>query len=60
MIEGAPGLGKTTLCKEIAYQWAQNHQSLMYLKLILFISLENVERDRIKTLDDLIFEILQF
>ena len=22
LIEGAPGMGKTTLCKEIAYQWA--------------------------------------
>ena len=22
LIDGAPGMGKTTLCKEIAYQWA--------------------------------------
>ena len=60
MIEGAPGMGKTTLCKEIAYQWAQNHQSLTYLKLVLFISLENVVRGRIKTLEDLILYFYNF
>ena len=60
MIEGALGMGKTTLCKEIAYQWAQNHQSLMYLKLVLFVSLENVVRGRIKTLEDLILYFYNF
>ena len=24
LIEGAPGIGKTTLCKEIVYQWSKN------------------------------------
>ena len=62
MIEGAPGMGKTTLRKERAYQWAQNHQSLTYLnlKLVLFISLENVVRGRIKTLEDLILYFYNF
>ena len=60
MIEGAPGMGKTTLCKEIAYQWAQNHQSLTYLKLVLFISLEDVVRDKIKALEDLLLYFYNF
>ena len=59
MIEGAPGMGKSTICKEIAYQWAQN-QSLTHLKLVLFLSLENVICDSIKTLEDLILYFYNF
>ena len=59
MIEGAPGMGKSTVCKEIAYQWAQN-QSLIHLKLVLFLSLENVMCDSIKTLEDLILYFYNF
>ena len=41
IIEGAPGIGKTTLCKEIAYQWATK-QILTSTKLLLFIRLHFV------------------
>ena len=60
MIEGAPGMGKTTLCKEIAYQWATN-QSLAYLKLVLFISVHNnINMDKIKSLEDFILYFYNF
>ena len=35
LIEGAPGMGKTTLCKEIAYQWAK--QCLLKGTKLLFL-----------------------
>ena len=60
IIEGAPGIGKTTLCKEIAYQWATN-QSLAYLKLVLFISVQNnINMDKIKSLEDFILYFYNF
>ena len=34
LIEGASGMGKTTLCKEIAYQWAK--QKLLKDTKLLF------------------------
>ena len=60
LIDGAPGMGKTTLCKEIAYQWAKNHQSLVDLKLVFFISLRNVNIKRINTLEDFILYFCNF
>ena len=38
LINGAPGMGKTTLCKEIAYRWAKGlllHSSSLVLLLFL-------------------------
>ena len=37
LIEGAPGIGKTVLCKEIAYQWAT--KQFLQDKLLLFLIL---------------------
>ncbi|XP_065895913.1 protein NLRC3-like [Dysidea avara] len=34
LIEGAPGIGKTTLCKEIMFQWSS--QNLLQCKKIMF------------------------
>ena len=53
IIEGAPGMGKTTLCKEIAYQWASN-QILVEHNIVLFISLRNPGVKRIKDIRSLI------
>ena len=53
IIEGAPGMGKTTLCKEIAYQWA-NNQNFTDHKVILFISLCNPVVNQIKDIRSLI------
>ena len=58
LIDGAPGMGKTTLCKEIAYQWAKN-QSLADIKLVLFMSLQNLI-SMIKTLEDFILYFYNF
>ena len=53
IIEGAPGMGKTTLCKEIAYRWASN-QILVEHNVVLFISLCNPAVKQIKDIRSLI------
>ena len=53
IIEGAPGMGKTTLCKEIAYRWA-NNQMLVDTEFVLFIRLRNPAVKQMKDLKDLI------
>ena len=35
LIEGAPGIGKTTMCKEIAYQWAK--RTILTKRKLLFL-----------------------
>ena len=35
LIEGAPGTGKTTMCKEIAYQWAK--RTMLTKRKLLFL-----------------------
>ena len=40
LIEGAPGIGKSILLKELAYRWG-NKQLLKTFKLVLLISLRN-------------------
>ena len=40
LIEGAPGIGKTVLAKEIAYRWA-NKEILQHVQLILLIFLRD-------------------
>ena len=53
LIEGAPGMGKTTLCNEIAYQWAK--QSLLKdTKLLFLLHLRDLDISKIKILKDLI------
>ena len=40
LIEGAPGIGKTVLSKEIAYQWAEN-KLLKFKELVLLLFLRD-------------------
>ena len=42
LIEGAPGIGKTVLSKEIAFQWATNY-ILNSTKLLLLVFLRNLK-----------------
>ena len=42
IIDGAPGMGKTTLIKEIAYQWAES-KLLCDTKLVFFMYLQDPE-----------------
>ena len=59
LIEGAPGMGKTTLCKEIAYQWAK--QSLLNdTKLLLLVYLHDPAISSIKHLKDFIYYFYNF
>ena len=53
LIEGAPGMGKTTLCKEIAYKWA-NKCLLNDVKLVLLIYLRDPAIMKIYNLTELI------
>ena len=59
LIEGAPGMGKTTLCKEIAYQWAEQHL-LKDTELLFLIYLRDPAVANIKHLKDLVHYFYNF
>jgi len=50
LVEGAPGIGKTMLSKEIAYQWASNN--ILHSKTLLFLSfLQNFKSSNVSSLE---------
>ena len=53
LIEGAPGIGKTVLLKEIAYRWA-NKELLQKFKLVLLVYLRDPFLQRIVSVNDLL------
>ena len=53
LIEGAPGIGKTVLAKEIAYQWAKN-ELLASKKLLLLVFLRECHQKTMMSIEDLI------
>ena len=53
LIEGAPGIGKSVLLKEIAYRWGKK-ELLQKFELILLISLRDPSLQQIKCVDDLL------
>ena len=53
LIEGAPGMGKTTLCKEIASRWAKQ-RLLTNAKLLFLLHLRDPNISNIKHLKDLV------
>ena len=53
LIEGAPGIGKSSLLKELAYRWG-NKKLLKKFKLVLLISLRNPAVQRAKLINDLL------
>ena len=53
LIEGAPGIGKTILAKEIVYQWA-NGRLLKLEKLVFLIYLRDPKAQDISTFESLI------
>ena len=59
LIEGAPGMGKTTLCKEIAYQWSKN-SLLKDTELLILIYLRDPAIKRINQLRDLVHYLHNF
>ena len=53
LIEGAPGIGKTVLAKEIAYRWA-NKEILQHIELILLIYLRDPRLREVKSVKELV------
>ena len=53
LIEGAPGIGKSVLLKEIGYKWA-NKELLKQFELVLLVSLRNSSLQHIQSVDDLL------
>ena len=59
LIEGAPGIGKTVLSKEIAYQWGCNNL-LNSKQLLLLIFLRSFKSDSVSSIDILLQHIFKF
>ena len=53
LIEGAPGIGKSVLLKEISYRWA-NKELLQKFELVLLIYLRDTSLHQIKSINDLL------
>ena len=53
LIEGAPGIGKTVLAKEIAYQWAKN-KLMTSKKLLLLVFLRECYHIQLKSVENLV------
>ena len=53
LIEGAPGIGKTVLAKEIAYQWA-NGRILQEYKLLFLLYLRDPKLHEVKSISDML------
>ena len=53
LIEGAPGIGKSMLLKEIAYRWGKK-QLLQNFELVLLVCLRDTSLQQIKCVDDLL------
>ena len=54
LIEGAPGIGKSVLLKEIAYKWGDNKQLLKKYKLVLLVFLRDPSLRQVSSIDDLL------
>ena len=53
LIEGAPGIGKSVLLKEISYRWAKQ-ELLQKFELVLLVCLRDPYLQQINTVDDLL------
>ena len=53
LIEGAPGIGKSVLLKEITYKWA-NKELLQIFELVLLVCLRDPSLHQIQSVDDLL------
>jgi len=58
LIEGAPGIGKTILSKEIAHQWAKNNL-LQHKKLLFLVYLRNVHSKKLNSVDMFVQHVLK-
>ena len=53
LIEGAPGIGKSVLLKEISYRWAKK-ELLQKFELVLLVYLRDPSLQQIQSVDDLL------
>ena len=53
LIEGAPGIGKSVLLKEIAYRWGKN-ELLQKFELVLLVCLRDPSLQQVKSVSDLL------
>ena len=53
LIEGAPGIGKSVLLKEVAYKWAKK-ELLQKFELVLLVCLRDSSLQQIQSVDDLL------
>ena len=53
LIEGAPGIGKTVLAKEIAYQWAKG-KILKECKLLFLLYLRDLKLQKINSIEGIV------
>ena len=53
LIEGAPGIGKSVLLKEISYRWA-NKELLQKFELVLLVSLRDPSLQQVKSVSNLL------
>ena len=54
LIEGAPGIGKSVLLKEIAYKWGDNKQLLKNYELVLLVFLQDPSLRQVLSINDLL------
>ena len=55
LIEGEPGMGKTTYCQKLAYDWAkgqETHASFPQVKLLLLLKCREMTRTIWEAIDD--------
>ena len=53
LVEGAPGIGKSVLLKEISYRWAKK-QLLLKFELVILVCLRDPSLQQIKSIEDLL------
>ena len=55
LIEGKPGMGKTTYCKKLVYDWASRHQQedcFPRFEAVLFLKCRDMQSDLWEAIDD--------
>ena len=55
LIEGKPGMGKTTYCNKVAYDWASNctaEESFPDIQVLLLLKCRDIQSDLWETIDD--------
>ena len=53
LIDGSPGVGKTTLCRKITNDWANGLEKLRKFKLVVHLQLRDKRIARAQSIDDL-------